>query len=240
MSLISVFKSPLIEFLVTEKDHLDILEHPKPAGKYMPEWYASLQQYDKTSRDHFGHFVKTSKKCLPMLDSMSEGYIIPLGGDIHVRTNEDASLIDITENSFMKLTEEHNQNQVGDKFPFKKNHLVKFLNPFIIKTPPGYSCLFITPINHLETRFITLGGIVDTDKYFRPINFPSVWMQGNYDGHVYAGTPIVQCIPFKRSERIKKHKVREVNDKERYIENFQRLQQNNRDGYYSKFLRVKK
>lgn len=240
MSLISIFKSQTIEFFVIDELMLDILEKPGPSAKFMPEWYKTLPTRDKNQRDHFGSIGKTSKKCLPMLDAMSDGYIIPLAGDIHVRTNEDASLIDITQNQFAKLTDEHEQWQVGPKFPFKKNHLIKFLNYFIIKTPPGYSCLFIPPINHLETRFSTLGGIVDTDKYDRPINFPSVWMANNYDDFVHAGTPLVQCIPFKRNDRLKKYNVRHANEKEKILERKTALNQENREGYYSRFLREKK
>jgi hypothetical protein len=143
-----------------------------------------------------------------MIDGMTNGFIIPLAGDIHIRTNEDASLIDITENPYVKLTEEHSKEQVGPAFPFPGKHLVKFLNHFVIKTPPGYSCLFVAPINHLETRFLTLGAVVDTDIYDREINFPSVWLANNFDEILPAGTPIIQCIPFKRENTISKFSVR--------------------------------
>jgi hypothetical protein len=239
MSLISIFKTPIIEFLTTEQ-HYDILTHPGPASKFIPEWYRELPTTIKSRRDIKGSPAMTSKKCLPMMDILTFGFIIPLAADIHVRTNEDASMIDITENTYCKLTEEHSQDQVGSKFPYPNKHLVKFINPFVIKTAPGYSCMFMPPVNHVETRFVALGGIVETDKYDREINFPSVWMANNYDDVIPAGTPIVQCIPFKRDAIIKKHKVRPYTSEEFKNREITRMKQDAYNSYYSNNLRVKK
>ena len=239
MSLISIFKTPMIEFLATE-EHLDVLIPPAPAGKFIPDWFKDITAYSKTSRDGRGAFTMNAKKCLPMLDALTHGFIIPLAGDIHIRTNEDSSLIDITENKYIKLTEEHPQEQVGPSFPFKGKHLVKFINHFVIKTPPGYSCLFVAPINHLESRFLTLGAVVDTDKYDSEINFPVVWMANNFDDTLHAGTPIIQCIPFKRNTDINKYKVREYSKYEAKLREKTRRRQSNISSYYVNNLRVKK
>lgn len=50
----------------------------------------------------------------------------------------------------------------------------KFTNKWLIKTPPGYSCLFIKPMNRLEPRFDIIPGVVDTDTYVNVINFPFI------------------------------------------------------------------
>lgn len=239
MSLISIFKTPIIEFL-TEERHLDIVTPPAPAKKFIPEWYKSLDTHVKHTRDNKGGQVMTAKKCLPMMDAMTYGYIIPIAGDVHVRTNKDASMIDIVENPYVKLTEEHHQDQVGPKFPNKKQHLVKFINLFTVKTSPGYSCIFMPPMNHVETRFIPLGGIVETDKYLRPVNFPSLWLAGDYDDYITAGTPIVQVIPFKRATTIKQHSVRKFSKREWHEHEVTRARQDNQNHYYVNNLRVKK
>jgi hypothetical protein len=239
MSLISIFKDPLIEFLTTE-EYADVLIPPGPANKFIPEWFKSIPAYSKVTRDLKGGFMMNAKKCMPMLDAMTHGYIIPLAGDVHIRTNEDASLIDITQNRYVKLTDEHPEEQVGPQFLFPKHHLVKFLNHFVIKTPPGYSCLFTAPINHLETRFTALGGIVDTDLYDREINFPTCWMAANFDSILKAGTPIVQCIPFKRSTTIEKFKVRPFNETEFKKRETTKMKQENQTSYYTDNIRVKK
>jgi hypothetical protein len=40
--------------------------------------------------------------------------------------------------------------------------------------------------------------VVDTDKYFAPINFPFVLNDYSFEGLIPAGTPMAQVIPFKR------------------------------------------
>lgn len=41
-------------------------------------------------------------------------------------------------------------------------------------------------------------GIVDTDKYASPVNFPFILNDIKFTGLIPAGTPIAQVIPFKR------------------------------------------
>ena len=75
--------------------------------------------------------------------------------------------------------------------PFKWN------SPWLIKTPKGYSTLFTHPLNHFDLPFITMSGIVDTDSYTMPINFPFI-LRSDFEGIIPKGTPIAQIIPIKR------------------------------------------
>jgi len=47
-------------------------------------------------------------------------------------------------------------------------------------------------------HFTILEGIVDTDQYHKPVNFPFVFKNKDFNGLIPAGTPIAQVIPFKR------------------------------------------
>jgi hypothetical protein len=71
------------------------------------------------------------------------------------------------------------------------------MNPWSIRTPDGYSALFVQPF-HRESIFAILPGIVDTDTYFAPVNFPFVLNDVAFEGLIPKGTPIAQVIPFKR------------------------------------------
>jgi hypothetical protein len=51
---------------------------------------------------------------------------------------------------------------------------------------------------HRESIFTILPGIVDTDQYNAPVNFPFVLNDVTYEGLIPAGTPMAQVIPFKR------------------------------------------
>ena len=60
------------------EDFLGMLK-PEPAKKIIPEWYKKMANY------HEGAFNKpTIKKCLPILDALSMGYIVRLAWDVYV------------------------------------------------------------------------------------------------------------------------------------------------------------
>lgn len=76
----------------------------------------------------------------------------------------------------------------------------KLSTPWKIKTPKGWSCRFKKPSNNFDNDLCILEGLVDTDSYNDPINFPFYWIgkdKGVYD--IEAGTPFVQVIPFERA-----------------------------------------
>jgi hypothetical protein len=94
---------------------------------------------------------------------------------------------------------EFHENKQADKHALVQNlsFIPKFINPWSIQTPKGYSVLFTTPM-HRDLPFQILPGIVDTDRYAAQINFPFFLKDPNWTGTIPAGTPIVQIIPFKR------------------------------------------
>ena len=90
--------------------------------------------------------------------------------------------------------------------PFMNNQpYPKWINPWSIKTPKGYSCLFIPPVHGTNEFFTIAEGIVDTDTYTAAVNFPFVIKDTNFEGLIPAGTPMVQIIPFKRESWIIKN-----------------------------------
>jgi hypothetical protein len=143
----------------------------------------------------------TIKKCIPLRDSMSMGYIIPTIADIQVKNIENTS------EKFLnwllpdaKLITGHNEEQlpllpVDEEF---QRFAYKWTNPYFIKTPKGYSSLFITPMHH-DLPFYCLPGVVDTDTYPGVVHFPFL-VKKNFQGIIEKGTPMIQVIPFKRDE----------------------------------------
>ena len=97
----------------------------------------------------------------------------------------------------------------------------KIINPWIIKTPPGYSCLFLPPMHNTDDRFSIIPGIVDTDTFKLEINFPIVINGDKYKSlktTIERGTPFVQVIPFKRQSW--KMKIEPSNVKQRELDGF--------------------
>tara|TARA_R100000329_G_scaffold119587_1_gene98576 strand:- start:1668 stop:2039 length:372 start_codon:yes stop_codon:yes gene_type:complete len=95
----------------------------------------------------------------------------------------------------------------------------KICNPWIIKTPPGYSCLFLPPMSNHDDRFSIIPGIVDTDTFTSEINFPIVINGDKYKTLktiIKQETPYVQVIPFKRESwkmKIVKQNTQQFNKK---------------------------
>ena len=241
MNLISFFKTPIIEFLCDER-YIGVAPPPFPAGQGMPDWFKKIPPYSKTNTDHFGRKVMTAKKCIPMIDAMTLGFIIPLAIDQQVKSNSNCSKIEFgpTSTEFDKAVEFHNVVQVGGKSEIFKGDAIKFINPWVVKTAPGWSSLFVPCINSLEDRFICLSGMVDTDKYPKQVNFPGVWTKPNYDDCVIAGTPLVTVIPIKRSNIVTDYNVRRLNKSEEKEINRIRKCQSSRNNYYTKELKEKR
>ena len=61
-----------ITFCATNGEMLSVWPHPKPASRFIPDEYKKLERfYNGNLHD------PTLKTCMPFLDSMTAGYIIP-------------------------------------------------------------------------------------------------------------------------------------------------------------------
>jgi hypothetical protein len=242
MKLFSVFKTPLIEFLC-ESRYFGVAPEPEPAVKNIPEWFKRIPPHSKTTRDDRNKPGMTAKKCLPMIDAMSIGFTISLPIEQHIRTNADCSIIDVgpTSTLFDKVLEFHSLEQVGgSSSPFGKIPPIKFINPWVVKTPPGWSTLFVPPINSFEDRFVCLSGLVDTDRYPKHVNFPAKWLKPNFDDVLAAGTPLVTAIPIKRSDMNPKFRVGELTEKDLQVIDKIKHNQQAKSHHYTQTLREKR
>lgn len=173
---------------------------PEPAQKNIPHWYKEMVSYGDSGKkpNGEGKVDKTVKKCIPFLDAITSGYLFFTHGDIYVSQREEGPWFEWTGEPIIEF---HNKWQI-EKHPAVENeeyNVPKYLNPWIMKTPKGYSTLFVPPI-HRETPFKILEGIVDTDAYNTNINFPFILSNLKFEGIIPAGTPIAQAIPFKRDD----------------------------------------
>jgi hypothetical protein len=135
-----------------------------------------------------------------VFDAITAGYIIKLPADVYVSIRDEGQYFEWASPTFVNFhpIEQAPLHPLQNGFAYPK-----WMNPWGIKTPKGYSCLFVQPF-HRESNFQILPGIVDTDKYFAPVNFPFVINDPGFEGLIPKGTPIAQVIPFKRDSWIKK------------------------------------
>ena len=172
--------------------------NPKPATASIPDWYKNLESYiggeKKPSGD--GNTTGTIKRCMPVFDAITNGYILYTYADVWVSQKDGMPWYEWP--SFGPI--QFHPVEQAPNHPNRNGHQThypKWINPWSIQTPPGYSILFIQPM-HRESIFNILPGVVDTDQYNAPVNFPFVLNNIEYEGLIPAGTPMAQVIPFKR------------------------------------------
>ena len=181
-----------ITFIATDKDYENIWPHPQAASYFMSKNYKDLKRHLNNDLHK-----RTVKACVPFLDALTFGYIIPFDQDYLV----DATEKDLSITAANKEPEPagfHSKTQLPLGDGKGKENAGKFHNKWLIRTPPGYSCLFIHPLNRMEERFEIISGVVDTDTYINVINFPFHWKKWTQQTLLKKGEPMVQVIPFKR------------------------------------------
>lgn len=186
-----------ITFISTIND--PSIPEPVPAVKKIPEWYKAIPRYTTGEKKPSANNSTsgTIKTCMPVLDAITAGYLLLSSADIFISKQPEGTYYQWANHAAVTF---HSPNQITG-YPksdakLKGERAPKFMNPWIIQTPKNYSCLFISPLHH-DLPFTTLAGVVDTDTYFNPVNFPFI-PDPDFEGLIPRGTPIAQVIPFKR------------------------------------------
>jgi len=194
-----------INFRARSKTEFEVQLKPYPAVKQLPEWFMKAKPYSNVFGPDDGklHFRERSanatyKKCVPLLDSLSAGYIVPLWTDVMVeQENNFPQIYWKTERNVLEL---HGEPSREIPAPMGYDQVVyKYLNCWIPQTPKGYSCLITSPFGYNDLPFKAVPAIVDTDRSTLELVFP-MWIKTGFEGIVEKGTPLVQIIPFKRDD----------------------------------------
>ncbi len=64
--------------------------HPYPCAKDLPDWYKKTESYVNGLKkpDGLGGTTASIKKCVPVFDAITAGYLIPLPADVYVSLQE--------------------------------------------------------------------------------------------------------------------------------------------------------
>lgn len=105
-------KDKIVKFFIRE--NFKGLEKPVKATKAFPEWFKKINRHAiKGNRE-----TATVKTCIPFIDAMSLGYIVPLWADMRVIVEDELECYD-----------ENEELLVADNFPMVAN--VEMLNSFL-------------------------------------------------------------------------------------------------------------
>jgi hypothetical protein len=195
-----------INFRARSKTEFEIQTKPYPAVKQLPKWFTDAKPYESSAQEpndgklHFRNrdANATYKKCVPLLDGLSAGYIIPLWTDVMIEQKDNLPQI------YWKTKHEvfslHGESSRKIPAPVGYDKIVyKYLNCWIPQTPKGYSCLIMSPLGYNDIPFHAIPAIVDTDRSTLELVFP-MWIKTGFEGIVEKGTPMIQIIPFKRDD----------------------------------------
>ena len=193
-------KNKEIQFIAVNDISYETFDKPKKTSSILPEWYKRQPKFmsDKMEVADNGNPNHTIKACMPIFDMLTAGYTITLPADIYFDGNGNIRW----STDLLNAIESHGKVQFSEMNApdgYIQDVAFKFIQPWIIKTPPGYSTMFIHPTYQQDLPFYTLPAIVDTDKHPIMINFPFFLKEG-FSGVIPYGTPIVQVIPFKRDD----------------------------------------
>jgi hypothetical protein len=214
-------------------------EPPTLAKNNLPSWYQEMPPYMnniKSTKIVNGSRVTTAtiKKCMPVFDTLTSGYLLNTWSDIIIENINNVISYRVTE----PILTEHNIQQAPNHpaVNIQDDIIAKFLNNWGIKTPEGYSCLFIAP-PHRENPISILTGIVDTDTYHHPVHLPFTLNNRNFTGVIPKGTPVAQIIPFNRIEWEARYESVNEEDNKKMLD---KLYEHNFNAYKTNFWSSKR
>lgn len=178
---------------------------PVPASRLVPDWYKAQpgSAFDEETYST-GVLSSTIKRCMPIFDAMTSGYLIPIPCDLYIDATDPEKLewsVPISMKPFASDMIATHAIEQYSHYPVDKNkyhkQLFRIMPFWAVGTPSGYSTIFLPPIHKDPVPFLAVGGIIDTDKFISDGHL-SFFVEKDFKGVIKQGTPFIQVIPFKR------------------------------------------
>lgn len=219
---------------------------PQPGSQFVPQWYRDGEKWINKNDGSLEipeveDRAAGMKSCVPFLDAIISGYIYPLSYSIeilknngtdpieyrYVEKNENGEYVDIGDVYLMDERDGMIGHTIPRPFGCSDNHLV-WTPLWGTKTPKGWSCLLTHPLNRFDLPFVTMSGIMESDRFTGAGNVP-FFIKKDFIGIIEKGTPLFQVIPIKRAKwfgyvKIKKDSISQL------ISN--KARENSVGGYY--------
>lgn len=228
---------PKMTFLCRKEDE-GVIPAPVCAKTALPDWFRKLPPITE-ARVSTSDSGLTVKRCMPFLDAMATGWVIGLSATVRMQISDGGQTVDCGWDFDRTMVSNHANHQVAGN-PRDPMPPCKFHNYWTIVTPPGWSCLFVPPLNRPNGAFEIVSGVVDTDSYQSEIHFP-FFATGEDGLHVLErGTPIVQIIPFRRETTDLGADIRSESEEEAATRKTILRKTQASDGWYRKFARARR
>lgn len=180
----------------------------KLAKTNMPNWFKESSSYMGDRNDKRLLYKRmTIKKCIPVFDYLSYGINLYMPFSIFVEGTYPERQIhapgfgaesNYSLKHFCGLGE-HPEEQIQKFFvPSKfERRAFKMNFPYIIKTPKGYSSIYVQPQNELYENMYFPRALVNTDSYWNQVNFP-FFLSKDFEGTIDAGSHFMSIFFVKR------------------------------------------
>ncbi|MGL4636325.1 MAG: DUF6065 family protein [Beijerinckiaceae bacterium] len=187
--------TPLITFRCAPEDE-GIIAPPVAAKTVLPDWFRKLPPSDPERVSATDNGL-TIKRCMPFLDAMTTGWILPVAATVRLEISDGGRTVNAGWEFDKVMVSNHHPYQIAGN-PHEPRPPCKLHNYWTIATPPGWSCLFVSPLNRNQPVIELLAGVVDTDSYQSLIHFPFIPKAEDGVYTLEKGTPLAQVIPFRR------------------------------------------
>lgn len=200
--------------------------NPSSVKKDVPDWFVDSSRFWFSGEQSSLSF----KACPALIDAFLTGYFLKTPCDIEfVRIND---RLEVKLPPEYKVFCEPRPDMQGFPVPhgYDKNHFHWYPN-WMPGLEDGYSALYVSPLNRFDLPFITVSGIIDSDKMNTPGLMPFFIKEG-FEGVIKKGTPFVQIIPYKREEWFSDLKLYSLNEmKERHFDSVRKFRIPEGGGY---------
>lgn len=194
-----------IFFVPKYRQYKNIFPEPVSIQSSIPDWWKKQETYfENNQTPQGGNMLLTIKKCQAIFDAMTFGYYLKTPMDIYIDSTGDKLIFDIpgAAKEFQQMLLSNHLKEQISQYPVPEYYhkdIVRIHPMWLIKTEPGYSSLFLSPIHNNDCILKAIPGVIDTDTYPSD-GFLSFFVPKNFKGIIKQGTPFVQIIPFKREE----------------------------------------
>jgi hypothetical protein len=187
-----------INFIARDIYGYEVCPKPFPAFQAIPNWWKEAKPYTSGKLEMDQYTTNANfKKCTPMLDALTSGYIFPLWADVFVQQID--GIPNLTWRTDRELFTIHGYD-LGVEIPdgYSK-YIFKYCNMWYPKMPKGYSMLITSPFGYHNLPFKAVTGIMDSDLSPHELT-PPVFLKEGFEGIVEKGTPMFQMTPIKRDD----------------------------------------
>jgi len=149
------------------------------------------------------------KRCSGTSDYIATGFTIPLWAKLMFRPSVDHKFwegqFDLSTDMGNFGIEKFSYGQTGEcpvtkVRKIEKANYVKVINPWLTKTAPGWSSLFLPPLWNPNPNYTMLPAVVNTDYYHNAHIVMNILTDQPFE--IEMGTPMWHVIPFKRQKSL--------------------------------------